>query len=164
VSRPYNLGMLGRALLLRTMRKLAITIALLVLAPCAFAEICKYIDSDGQIHYSNVPPEQGWKTLSCGVDQAPPEKPICYVEPASRKTSCFDATHVLVQGDVRRSELLLGGPDAVHGTDSWLEVDCKRKTLAIQNTDGVNLEVGSSDRSEMSRMLSRELCKLTPDR
>jgi hypothetical protein len=70
----------------------------------------------------------------------------------------------MVQGDVRRSELLLGGPDAIHGTDSWLEVDCKKKTLAIQNADRVNVETGSSNRSEMSRMLSRELCKLTPDR
>ncbi|MEO8738178.1 MAG: DUF4124 domain-containing protein [Casimicrobiaceae bacterium] len=40
--------------------------ALLVAAPVA-AEICKYIDGDGNMHYTNVPPEKGWKKLSCGV-------------------------------------------------------------------------------------------------
>ena len=40
--------------------------ALLLAAPAA-AEICKYIDSDGNMHYTNVAPEKGWKKLSCGV-------------------------------------------------------------------------------------------------
>ena len=31
------------------------------------AEICKYVDADGNMHYTNVPPEKGWKKLSCGV-------------------------------------------------------------------------------------------------
>ena len=39
----------------------------LVLAPCAFADICKYVDADGNMHYTNVAPERGWKKLSCGV-------------------------------------------------------------------------------------------------
>src|ERR1700704_214284 len=39
----------------------------LVLAPCAFADICKYVDADGNMHYTNVAPEKGWKKLSCGV-------------------------------------------------------------------------------------------------
>jgi hypothetical protein len=41
--------------------------ALLASASAAHAEICKYIDSDGNMHYTNVPPEKGWKRLSCGV-------------------------------------------------------------------------------------------------
>ena len=39
----------------------------LVLAPCAFADICKYVDAEGNMHYTNVAPEKGWKKLSCGV-------------------------------------------------------------------------------------------------
>lgn len=39
----------------------------LLLAPCALADICKYVDSDGNMHYTNVAPEKGWKKLSCGV-------------------------------------------------------------------------------------------------
>jgi hypothetical protein len=39
----------------------------LVLAPGAFADICKYADAEGNMHYTNVAPEKGWKKLSCGV-------------------------------------------------------------------------------------------------
>jgi len=31
----------------------------------ARADICKYVDADGNIHYSNVAPEKGWRRLSC---------------------------------------------------------------------------------------------------
>ena len=33
----------------------------------ARADICKYADADGNVHYSNVPPEKGWKRLGCTV-------------------------------------------------------------------------------------------------
>ena len=36
-----------------------------VLAPTVHAEICKYIDAAGNVAYSNVAPEKGWKKLSC---------------------------------------------------------------------------------------------------
>jgi hypothetical protein len=29
------------------------------------ADICKYADPDGNVHYSNLPPEKGWRRLSC---------------------------------------------------------------------------------------------------
>ena len=31
----------------------------------ARAEICKYSDAEGNIHYSNLAPEKGWKRLGC---------------------------------------------------------------------------------------------------
>lgn len=31
----------------------------------ASADICKYADGDGNIHYSNIAPERNWKKLSC---------------------------------------------------------------------------------------------------
>lgn len=40
---------------------------LLVASSAAHAEICKYVDTEGNMHYTNVPPERGWKKLSCGV-------------------------------------------------------------------------------------------------
>jgi len=40
---------------------------LFVLAVPATADICKYVDHDGNLHYTNVAPEKGWKRLSCGV-------------------------------------------------------------------------------------------------
>ena len=42
--------------------------ALLWAAPVS-AEICKYLDADGNMHYTNVAPEKGWKKLSCGVGE-----------------------------------------------------------------------------------------------
>jgi Domain of unknown function (DUF4124) len=38
-----------------------------LLAAPAAADICKYVDRDGNLHYTNVAPEKGWKRLSCGV-------------------------------------------------------------------------------------------------
>jgi len=40
--------------------------ALLAALPAA-ADICKYSDKDGNLHYTNVAPEKGWKKISCGV-------------------------------------------------------------------------------------------------
>jgi Domain of unknown function (DUF4124) len=39
----------------------------LLLAMPAAADICKYADRDGNLHYTNVAPERGWKKISCGV-------------------------------------------------------------------------------------------------
>ena len=48
----------------------------LALAAPAMADICKYVDRDGNLHYTNVAPEKGWKKLSSGVggSTAPGEK------------------------------------------------------------------------------------------
>jgi hypothetical protein len=44
-------------------------------ATMAGAEICKYSDPEGNIHYSNVAPEKGWKRLSCtATDDASPSR------------------------------------------------------------------------------------------
>ena len=40
--------------------------------PVADATICKYVDADGATHYTNVPPDKGWRKISCDVaDDAP---------------------------------------------------------------------------------------------
>jgi len=44
--------------------------ALLAFATTADAEICKYIDAGGNVAYSNVAPEKGWKKLSCVGEEA----------------------------------------------------------------------------------------------
>jgi len=56
-------------------RAIAWCVPLAFAAPAA-AEICKYVDRDGNMHYTNVAPEKGWKKLSCGVggSAAPGEK------------------------------------------------------------------------------------------
>jgi len=40
-------------------------------AAAAQAEICKYIDASGNVAYSNVAPEKGWKKLSCVGEDSP---------------------------------------------------------------------------------------------
>jgi hypothetical protein len=56
-------------------RAIAWCVPLALAAPAA-AEICKYVDRDGNMHYTNIAPEKGWKKLSCGVGEstAPGEK------------------------------------------------------------------------------------------
>jgi hypothetical protein len=39
--------------------------AALLVASDACADICKYIDAEGNTHYSNVAPEKGWRKLAC---------------------------------------------------------------------------------------------------
>ena len=49
----------------RSWRRALAGCALAALAVPAAAEICKYRDADGNIHYTNVAPEKGWKKLGC---------------------------------------------------------------------------------------------------
>ena len=38
----------------------------------AYATICRYVDADGATHYTNVPPDKGWRKISCDVaDDSP---------------------------------------------------------------------------------------------
>ncbi len=39
---------------------------MLVAAP-SHAAICKYVDAEGTIHYTNVAPSKGWRKLSCDI-------------------------------------------------------------------------------------------------
>jgi hypothetical protein len=44
--------------------------ALAALATPAVAEVCRYVDRDANLHYSNVGPEKGWEKLACGLPAA----------------------------------------------------------------------------------------------
>jgi len=44
--------------------------ATMLLPAKAIADICKYLDRDGNTVYTNLPPEKGWKKLSCGAGGA----------------------------------------------------------------------------------------------
>ncbi|MEO8306357.1 MAG: DUF4124 domain-containing protein [Betaproteobacteria bacterium] len=54
----------------RRTRRAALVLATLIAATIApvgdaIADICKYADAEGAVHYSNLPPEKGWKKLGC---------------------------------------------------------------------------------------------------
>ncbi|HEV8552513.1 MAG TPA: hypothetical protein VGR65_03875 [Casimicrobiaceae bacterium] len=42
-------------------------LVLLTFAAPVSAELCKYVDRNGDMHYTNIEPEKGWKKVSCGV-------------------------------------------------------------------------------------------------
>ena len=53
---------------------LATAAAVLVLAAPADAAICKYLDAEGNIVYSNVAPEKGLRKLSCDIVEESPRR------------------------------------------------------------------------------------------
>ena len=64
--RPYGWAALSTA---------SIVLIALLGADGASATICKYIDAEGNTHYSNLPPERGWRRLSCvAVDDPIPRR------------------------------------------------------------------------------------------
>ena len=65
---PYSgLTRIRRALPPAWVRGTVVAAFALWAATGAHAKICKYSDPDGNVHYSNLPPEKGWKKLSCTV-------------------------------------------------------------------------------------------------
>ena len=57
---------------------LALLMAGIALAPlAALGDICKYVDPEGNVHYSNVAPERSWRRVSCtsSEDGEPVRKP-----------------------------------------------------------------------------------------
>jgi Domain of unknown function (DUF4124) len=80
--------------------------ALLAGASSAHAEICKYVDLDGNMHYTNVPPEKGWKKLSCGVgDEAARSGTPAKSTPTPAGFPRVDADTQRGRDDVRRKVL-----------------------------------------------------------
>jgi hypothetical protein len=80
--------------------------ALLALTPSAQAEICKYIDSDGNMHYTNVAPEKGWKKLSCGVGEEPRNDKSVKSTPSPAGFPRVDADTQRGRDDMRRKVLM----------------------------------------------------------
>jgi Domain of unknown function (DUF4124) len=89
----------------------------LAFAPCAVADICKYVDADGNMHYTNVAPEKGWKKLSCGVGEQTRGD-------TSSKASPTPAGFPRVDADTQR------GRDALRRKVLSDELDTEEKLLA----------------------------------
>jgi hypothetical protein len=53
----------------------SIALAAAIAAPPAHATICKYIDADGNVVYSNVAPGKGLRKLSCEIADDGPARP-----------------------------------------------------------------------------------------
>jgi hypothetical protein len=69
------------------MRRLTIAVALLLLAPVALAQVYKWTDAHGTVHYSETPPAQGVHytqvTTSGGSRAATPQAPAAQPENGS---------------------------------------------------------------------------------
>ena len=60
----------------RAARAPVLLVLLALAAAGAQADICKYIDQEGNVHYTNVAPEKGWKRQGCSVgDDGTPRSP-----------------------------------------------------------------------------------------
>jgi hypothetical protein len=77
--------------------------ALLAFAATADAEICKYIDAGGNVAYSNVAPEKGWKKLSCVGEET--GRPGGKATPSPAGFPKVDAETQKSRDDVRRRVL-----------------------------------------------------------
>jgi len=98
--------------LLRHVRSAGFAAVLAAVAAPVQADICKYADPDGNVHYSNVPPEKGWKRLSCTVGDNGAQQPTGSGNAgAARKTPTpagfprVDGETQKVRDDVRRKVL-----------------------------------------------------------
>jgi hypothetical protein len=92
----------------------------LAFAPCAFGDICKYVDADGNMHYTNVAPEKGWKKLSCGVGEQ--------TRDPSAKTASTPAGFPKVDADTQR------GRDGLRRKVLTDELDTEEKLLVEART------------------------------
>jgi Domain of unknown function (DUF4124) len=89
----------------------------LLFAQAAFAEICKYVDAEGNMHYTNIAPEKGWKKLSCGVGEQTRTD-------SSSKSSPTPAGFPKVDADTQR------GRDSLRRKVLTDELDTEEKLLA----------------------------------
>lgn len=71
------------------MRRIAVGIAacaVLGAVDIARADICKYVDPAGNVHYTNVAPDKSWRKLSCATAQESPRKAPAAPGAASKAT------------------------------------------------------------------------------
>ena len=62
----------SRIVALRRILLLGLPAAAMLVAPGVQAAICKYLDQDGNVVYSNVAPPKGLRRLSCDIVEDPP--------------------------------------------------------------------------------------------
>jgi hypothetical protein len=92
--------------LIRCLHAIAWCTPLLLASLQAAADICKYVDRDGNLHYTNVAPEKGWKKLSCGVGGTPtPGEPETRSAPSPAGFPKVDAGTQKGRDDLRRKVL-----------------------------------------------------------
>jgi uncharacterized protein DUF4124 len=82
------------------MRSLLAVFIVWLFAPSAFAETCKYVDSDGHTIYSNVPVKRARK-LTCFQAPVPPPEPSG-ARPAAPSTGASDAGRPRVEPNAQR--------------------------------------------------------------
>jgi hypothetical protein len=87
----------------------AIAAATLAFLPVARADICKYVDPEGNIHYTNVAPEKGWRRISCTTGDESPRRagsaPARATTPSPSGFPRVDADTQKGRDDVRRKVL-----------------------------------------------------------
>jgi hypothetical protein len=76
--------------------------ALAAVALPARADICKYVDPDGNVHYSNVPPDKGWKRLSCTIGDNGTQPPAGPATGGAARRTPTPAGFPRIDGDTQK--------------------------------------------------------------
>ena len=75
-----------------------ITLAAAIAAPAAHATICKYVDAEGNVVYSNVTPAKGLRKLSCEIADDGPQR-----SSSTTRTSTTPSSFPRVERETQKS-------------------------------------------------------------
>lgn len=140
--------------------------------------LCKYADADGNIYYSSLGAEPGWRRLDCADEAAVEPVPgyaedpgkilrgntersagySCVLENELRRKTCIDGAAVRVNVDLRASQLLVGRPERVRATGIDLVVDCRTARSSLRGRDGMRFTGELPVSADASKALSAEIC------
>lgn len=85
---------------------------------------------------------------------------LCYTEKSTREKTCIDPSAVTVNGDLRASPTLTGGPSGVSKTGLTMVVNCKNGITTLQNRSGINVAGSTNDASYALTVMSNALCEV----
>jgi hypothetical protein len=88
--------------MLRHARVAGFAAAFVAVAGPVQADICKYADPDGNIHYANVPPEKGWKRISCSASDNAAQQPAGSANTGAARRTPTPAGFPRVDGETQK--------------------------------------------------------------
>jgi hypothetical protein len=134
------------------MRRLPFALVLLLLAPAVAAQVYKWTDAHGTVHYSETPPPQGtqYKRISTnGVEQAAPAAPAAApaqarpaAKPASASTGEMPNTP---ENRARLCSSLKANLDLLKGQDS-----------VVLEDDGKSVPLDDTQRSQQTALAEQQ--------
>ena len=116
------------------MRRLPLAIALLLLASAATAQVYKWTDAHGTVHYSETPPSQGtkYKSLAPSGGEQAVAAPAPHDNPDAAKAPAATASAPMADTPANRARLcatLKANLDVLNGGDATVVQDGQAQPL-----------------------------------